>query len=65
MNPETAPQNHQEISREIQSVRKTSIGALVGSIIIIIIVIIGALYFWGRMLDQAPATQETQEAAQQ
>lgn len=37
-----------------------SYGAVVASIVIILILIVGALYFWGRTLEQKePATQET------
>jgi flagellar basal body-associated protein FliL len=31
---------------------KNSVGALVGSIIVIIILILGAIYFWGGKLNQ-------------
>lgn len=41
--------------------KKSGVGALVGSIIVILILVLGALYFWGGKLTQ----EETSETLEQ
>lgn len=36
---------------------KHSFGPIIGSVIIVIILILGALYFWGQRVNKAPAEQ--------
>ena len=36
---------------------KSSIGSIVGTIIIIALIILGGLYFWGKRIEEAKSTQ--------
>ncbi len=53
---------------------KSSIGSIIGTIIIIAIIILGGLYFWGKMIEEAklneelisePVTTETTEVSEE
>ncbi len=37
--------------------QKSSIGSIVGTIIIIAIIILGGLYFWGKRIEESKATE--------
>lgn len=37
---------------------KSSIGSIIGTIIIIALIILGGLYFWGKRLEESKATQD-------
>jgi len=39
---------------------KTSIGSVVATIIIIALIVLGGLYFWGKRIEQVQATQNLQ-----
>ena len=36
---------------------KSSIGSIIGTIIIIALIILGGLYFWGKRIEESKATQ--------
>ncbi len=46
---------------------KSSIGSIIGTIVIIAIIILGGLYFWGKRVEEAKMRQSlvTDEAGQQ
>lgn len=47
---------------------KTSIGSLIAAIIIIAIIVLGGLYFWGKRIEESrtsPTTEENGQALQQ
>ena len=55
---------------EPQTQNKSSIGSIIGTIIIIAVIILGGLYFWGKRIEEAkikqnliaePVTTETTE----
>ena len=59
---------------QLQPQNKSSIGSIIGTIIIIAIIILGGLYFWGKrieeakikenlVMEQASSTAEENEAA--
>ncbi len=45
---------------------KSSIGSIIGTIIIIAVIILGGLYFWGKRIEESKAKEKLlQESAQQ
>lgn len=38
---------------------KSSIGSIIGTIIVIAVIILGGLYFWGKRIDEAKIQQES------
>lgn len=38
---------------------KSSIGSIIGTVIVIAIIILGGLYFWGKRIDEAKIQQDT------
>lgn len=68
-NNTTPQQNYSSINTPIQSMveqtkQDSKVGPLVGSIIIILIFIIGGLYFWGSIITNRKLELETQAALQ-
>ncbi len=74
--PQTPPQQTPVIPKvQMQSSQnKSSIGSIIGTIVIIAIIILGGLYFWGKRVEEAklreqlvtdntPQTNQTNEAA--
>ncbi len=43
---------------QIQPQNKSSIGSIIGTIIIIAVIILGGLYFWGKRIEEAKLKQE-------
>lgn len=41
-----------------QQANKSSIGSIIGTIIIIAVIILGGLYFWGKRIEEAKLKQE-------
>ena len=48
----TAPQWQPPIRKE-----KSSVGVVIGSVIVILVLIVVGFYFWGQKLNQSPMTQ--------
>lgn len=64
------PPAPQQVVTPAQSQNKSSIGSIIGTIIIIAVIILGGLYFWGKRIEEArqkdklisePVTTETVE----
>lgn len=47
-----------------QPAKQKSIGPVIGTVIIVIVLIIGALYFWGAKLNRDASPQELEETMQ-
>ncbi len=69
-NPTPTPTfpNQQPSSPMMSSPKKTPVGPIIGLLIILAIIVIGTLYFWGQRVDtknqavqQAPTTEETSQ----
>ncbi|TSC70152.1 MAG: hypothetical protein CEO12_548 [Parcubacteria group bacterium Gr01-1014_46] len=61
MQPNNAPLNNMpvdNVSVNNSPENKSSIGSIIGTIIVIAIIILGGLYFWGKRIDEAKMTQD-------
>lgn len=63
------PQNYSTINTPIQNMvedskRDGKMGPLIGSIVIILIFIVGALYFWGSIITRKQAELEAEQELQ-
>ncbi len=45
--------------------QKSSIGSIIGTIIIIAVIILGGLYFWGKRVEESKTTQNLVEGTSQ
>ncbi len=55
MEPTLQPQQN-KIENKAEA--KSSVGSVVGTVIIIAVIILGALYFWGKRLEEARAIKQ-------
>ena len=66
MEPNNVPMNNMPVNNAPQSMppqnsmpdNKSSIGSIIGTIIVIAIIILGGLYFWGKRVDEAKMKQD-------
>ncbi|KND48712.1 MAG: hypothetical protein AB198_00120 [Parcubacteria bacterium C7867-003] len=66
MEPNNTPMNNMPINNAPQNSpsqssmpeNKSSIGSIIGTIIVIAIIILGGLYFWGKRVDEAKMKQD-------
>ncbi len=52
------PQNNVPIQNNTPQPAKSGIGSIIGTIIIIAIIILGGLYFWGKRIEESKAKQD-------
>lgn len=66
MEPNNMPMNNMPVStppvntppQATVNENKSSLGSIIGTIIVISIIILGGLYFWGKRIDEAKMKQE-------
>lgn len=66
MEPNNVPMNNMPVNNAPQSIppqnsmpdNKSSVGSIIGTIIVIAIIILGGLYFWGKRVDEAKMKQD-------
>jgi hypothetical protein len=64
------PTNHNQYNTPIQNMvegtkRDGTVGPLIGSIIIVLIILVGGLYFWGSLIVDRTNQLEVEDAARQ
>ncbi len=48
----------------MQPENKSSLGGIIGTIIVIAVIILGGLYFWGKRIDEAKLQQQVMQQAE-
>lgn len=57
--------NNSEINNQFNPPKESTVGPIIGSIVIILLIILGGFYFWGSLLEKTEKTNQSVQTPEQ